>query len=261
MIVHRILLALAVLVIMNPQILSQPEKPDQRIFRVVKVLPHDPQAFTQGLIYEEGFLYEGTGQYGQSSLRQVQPLTGKVVRSYKLPSHLFGEGICIVNDRIYQLTWEAGLCLVFDKKNFELLKTIHYPLPQEGWGMAYNGRDLIVSDGSATLFFLNPKTLKLRRKLAVHYHGRSVRMLNELEYVDGEIYSYVWQQSLIVVIDEDTGKVKAWLDLSKLVPKNLKGHIDHVLNGIAYNMKTRQFYVTGKMWPNIFVLEIKGDEK
>lgn len=261
MIVNRILLALAVLIILNGQLSSQAGKPKQRIYRVVKVLPHDPQAFTQGLIYDEGFLYEGTGQYGQSTLRQVQPQTGKVVRSYKLPPHLFGEGIGIVNGRIYQLTWEAGLCLVFDKKNFELLKTIHYLLPKEGWGMAYNGRDLIVSDGSATLYFLDPKTLKLRRKLPVHYHGRPVRMLNELEYVEGEIYANIWQQSHIVVVDEDTGKVKAWLDLSKLAPKNLKGHIDYVLNGIAYNLETKQFFVTGKMWPHMFVLEIQGDEK
>ena len=256
----RILFAMAVLFILNGLILSQANQPGQRTYRVVKVLPHDPQAFTLGLVFEDGFLYEGTGQYGESTLREVQPENGKVVRAYELPAHLFGEGIGIVNNRIYQLTWQAGLCLVFDKHDFRLLKTIYYSLPKEGWGMTYNGRDLIVSDGSATLYFLDPKTLKLRRRLPVHYNGRPIHMLNELEFVGGKIYANIWQQSHVVVVDEDTGKVKGWLDISKLVPKHLKGHIDYVLNGIAYNRETKHFYITGKMWPKMYVLEIQGGE-
>lgn len=227
-------------------------------YRVIKVLPHDAKAFTQGLVYENGILYEGTGQYGESTLRQVQPNNGQVIRSFKLPSHLFGEGIAIVKDRIYQLTWEAGLCLVYSKEDLRLLRTIHYPRPKEGWGMTHNGRRLVVSDGSSFLYFLDAKTLKVRRRLQVHDRGRPVPMLNELEYVDGYIYANIWQQSRIVVVDEDTGRITVWYDLNRLVPRHLRGHIDYVLNGIAHDPATGLFYITGKMWPQMYVIEFQG---
>jgi glutamine cyclotransferase len=233
-------------------------QPTRANYRVIKVLPHDARAFTQGLVYENGILFEGTGQYGESSLRRVEPKTGQVIHSYQLPVHLFGEGIAIVRDRIYQLTWEAGLCLVYNKANLKLLRTIHYPLPREGWGMTYNGNHLVVSDGSSSLYFLDAKTLKMRRRLQVHDRGRPVRMLNELEYVNGDIYANIWQQSRIVVVDQNTGRIKRWYDLNKLVPAHLRGHIDYVLNGIAYDPQTRHFFVTGKMWARMYVIEFQG---
>lgn len=223
-------------------------------YRIVNSYPHDREAFTQGLVFEDGYLYEGTGRWGQSSLRKVDLETGIVLKTLRLPSQLFGEGITIVNDKIIQLTWKAKVGLVYDKFSFKLLDVFYYPT--EGWGITYNQTHLIMSDGSSTLYFLDPHTFKEVGEIDVHDVNGPVERLNELEYVEGEIYANVWKTDHIAKIIPETGEVSAWIDLQGLLGAEDRAFPLDVLNGIAYDEHKRRLFVTGKLWPRLFEIEL-----
>jgi len=219
-------------------------------FRLVHTYPHDRQAFTQGLAFHQGQLYEGTGIHGRSSLRQVDMKTGKVMKLHKLPDHLFGEGLAVFGDRIIQLTWRSNVGFIYDRRTFELIREFHYA--GEGWGIASDGHRLIMSDGSDTLYFLDPETLAETGRIQVIDRGRMVYRLNELEYVNGEIYANIWQMDRIARIDPETGSVVGWIDLSGLLDRGGDNGKAGILNGIAYDQKHNRLLVTGKYWPYMF---------
>ena len=223
-------------------------------YRVVHTYPHDPAAFTQGLVFEDGLLYEGTGLYGQSSLRRVELETGKVLQRRELPAEYFGEGITVFGDRIIQLTWQSNLGFVYDKETFELLKEFSYPT--EGWGITHDGTRLIMSDGTATLRFLDPETLQEIGRIDVSDDAGSVARLNELEYVQGEIYANVWQTDRIARISPQTGRVVGWIDLQGLLSAEDRARPVDVLNGIAYDAENDRLFVTGKWWPRLFEIDL-----
>ena len=220
--------------------------------RVVREFPHDSTAYTQGLVYDEGTLYEGTGKRGKSSLRQVDLVTGKILQLQPLDDHLFGEGIAIWNDRIVQLTWTSRFGIIYDKKSFRELGRFRYS--GQGWGLTHDGTHLIMSDGTSSLRFLDPKTFHVIRTLRVQNRGRRVHNLNELEYVNGEILANVWGEDYIVKISPSTGHVTAFIDLRHLAPR--RSERDSVLNGIAYDVTGKRLFVTGKNWPKLFEIEL-----
>ena len=228
-------------------------------YRVVNTYPHDPRAFTQGLVFADGILYEGTGLRGQSSLRKVDLETGNILRVRQLAAHFFGEGITIYGNRVIQLTWRAKVGFVYDIQTFQLLDTFHYPT--EGWGITQDGRSLIMSDGTSTLYFLDPQTFQEVHRLKVHTRDGPVSRLNELEYVQGEIYANVWKTDRIARISPETGEVAGWINLEGLLrPEDRHRRID-VLNGIAYDVKNDRLFVTGKLWPKLFEIELVVPEK
>jgi glutamine cyclotransferase len=219
-------------------------------YEIINVFPHDRGAFTQGLVFEEGLLYEGTGLRGASTLRKVELETGLVQQQYDLPEQYFGEGITVYGDKIVQLTWQSNIGFVYDKDEFSLLDTFNYPT--EGWGLTYDGERLIMSDGTPTLHFLDPDTFKEIGQVQVHYEHGPVGRLNELEYVDGQVLANVWTTDLIARIEPQTGQVTAWIDLSGLLePEDRELGVD-VLNGIAYDAENDRLLVTGKWWPKLF---------
>ena len=224
-------------------------------YDVVRAYPHDRTAFTQGLAFDDqGALYESTGQRGQSSLRRVELSSGAVLQRHDLPASLFGEGIAVVGDRIIQLTWQAGRGFVYDKASFDLLREFAYRT--EGWGLTHDGRRLIMSDGSATLYFLRPDTFTETARLTVRDHRGAVGRLNELEYVRGEILANVWQTDRIARIDPRSGHVTGWIDLTGLLkPSDRRQRVD-VLNGIAYDARADRLFVTGKWWPRLFEITL-----
>lgn len=217
-------------------------------YKVINAYPHDKKAFTQGLIFEGGYLYEGTGQYGSSTLRKVELETGKVVQIYKLPPQFFGEGITIYKNQIIQLTWQSHIGFVYDLKSFDLMREFRYST--EGWGITHDGKRLIMSDGTAKLYFLDPETFKQIDQLRVRNAQGLVNMLNELEYIRGEIYANVWQENRIARISPKTGMVLGWIDLGGLCRWN------GVLNGIAYDVESDRLFVTGKLWPYIYEIKL-----
>lgn len=221
-------------------------------YKVVNSYPHDPNAFTQGLFFHDGFLYEGTGLRGRSSIRKVELATGRVVQAVELPGEFFGEGITLWGDRLIALTWQEQTAFVLDLKTFKLWRKFSYT--GEGWGLTQNGRELIMSDGTAELRFLDPLTFKELRRVRVTAGGRPVDQLNELEWVEGEVYANVWQTDRIARIDPRTGQVTGWIDLSGLLPQ--RGGADDVLNGIAYDAKAKRLFVTGKLWPRLFEIRL-----
>ena len=224
-------------------------------YRVVNEYPHDPEAFTQGLVYENGIFYEGTGlTLGRSSLRKVALETGEVLQIHNLASELFGEGISVVGDRIWQLTWTNGIAFLYDKETFEQLDRVRYPT--EGWGLTYDGERLIMSDGTATLYFRDPDTFELLGQVAVHDEQGPVVRLNELEYVEGLVYANIWQTNRIAIIDPAGGQVVAWIDLSGLLQLEDPAQPVDVLNGIAYDAANERLFVTGKLWPRLFEIEL-----
>jgi len=224
-------------------------------YEVVNAYPHDPAAFTQGLFYfDDGVLYEGTGIRGRSTLRKVKLETGEVLQLYALPGHLFGEGITLYGEHIIQLTWQSHTGFVYDRATFDLLREFHYP--GEGWGITHDGERLIVSDGTASLTFWDPESLEAIGQIEVHDVNGPVTRLNELEYVQGEIYANVWQTNRIARIDPTTGRVTGWIDLTGLL--SLEGYdkpVD-VLNGIAYDAENDRLFVTGKLWPKLFEIRL-----
>jgi glutamine cyclotransferase len=235
----------------------QPKRAEQTPvfgYKILNRYRHDPQAFTQGLVFHEGSLYEGTGLYGQSSLREVELESGEVKRSIRLPGQVFGEGVTIWQDRIIQLTWRARLGFVFDLETFKFEKQFRYA--SEGWGLTHDGRHLIMSDGSANLHFLNPETFAVEKVMQVFDDGIPVGQLNELEYVDGAIYANVWKSDMLVKISPANGAVLAWIDLSGLGRGAGARHADNVLNGIAYDVEAGRLFVTGKRWNTLFEIEV-----
>lgn len=220
---------------------------------VLAQFPHDPRAFTQGLTIADGVLYEGTGWYGESSLRRDDLSSGSVLEQVPLPNNVFGEGIAVVGDRIVQLTWQTHLGYIYDRASFAQIGTFGYPT--EGWGITFDGSRVIMSDGSATLRFLDPSTLSEVGTLDVRANGQPVQMLNELEYVNGAILANVWQTDQIAIIDPITGDVGTWLDLTGLNSAPVTSR-DDVLNGIAYDADSQRLFVTGKRWPRIYEIEI-----
>ncbi len=227
-------------------------------YEILHTYPHDPGAFTQGLIYHDGFLYESTGLLGQSTLRKVELETGAVIQLHALPDDVFGEGLTLLNRRLYQVTWQSHLGFVYDQHTFKLLQTFEYPT--EGWGLAHDGQRLIMSDGSATLHFLDPETLEETGTLEVtDLDGNPVPRLNELEVIQGQIYANIWPTDRIARIDLHTGQVTAWIDLAGLLDvRNLSQPVD-VLNGIAYDTQGDRILVTGKWWPTVFHIRLIRD--
>ena len=224
-------------------------------YKVVREYPHDPSAFTQGLVFVDGFIYEGTGLNGRSSLRRVDLTSGEVVQMYNLSSEYFGEGITVYGDRIYQVTWQSNVGFVYDKGSFELLET--FEVATEGWGLTHDGSTLILSDGTSTLRFLDPKTYEEVREINVHDNDIHVLNINELEYVKGEIWANIWLTDLIAWIDPESGLVVGWLDLSGLEDRLEQDSAFDVLNGIAYDSESGRLFVTGKLWKKLFEIEIK----
>ena len=238
--------------------LQKSSSPPERLsFKLVKTYPHDSKAFTQGLVFRDGYLYEGTGQYGTSALRKLDIQSGKALQVKSLAKEYFGEGITILGEKIYQLTWYAGTAFVYDLNSFELLDTLRYPVEVEGWGLTSDGRDLIMGDGSSELFFLDPDTFSLKRRLRVTLNDSEVYNINELEYIDGVIFANVWQTDYIIRIDPQTGLVTGVIDLKRIAPVQYRGHADYVLNGIAYDPASKHLFVTGKMWPELFEIELQ----
>jgi glutaminyl-peptide cyclotransferase len=222
-------------------------------YKVVHAYPHDPTAFTQGLEYHDGFLYEGTGREGHSTLRRVALETGKVLQRIDLAPNYFGEGITVINGRVVQLTYKSQAGFVYDRANFRLLRNFTYS--GEGWGLTNDGSTIYMSDGSAQIRFWDPQTLQERKRITVREGGRAIDNLNELEWVHGEIYANIWQTNRIARISPADGHVIAWIDLTGLLtPEELAG-VD-VLNGIAYDAAHDRLFVTGKLWPKLFEIKI-----
>ena len=228
-------------------------------YRIVNTYPHDPRAFTQGLVFVDDVLYEGTGLRGQSSLRKVDLKTGNILLVRQLKAWFFGEGITIYGNKIIQLTWRARVGFVYDRQTFQLLDRFNYPT--EGWGITHDGNSLIMSDGTSTLYLLDPQTFKEVGRIEVHDMDGPVSRLNELEYVRGEIYANVWRTDRIVRISPQTGAVVGWIELEGLLsPEDRNRQID-VLNGIAYDAKNDRLFVTGKLWPKLFEIELTVPER
>ncbi|RMF04523.1 MAG: glutaminyl-peptide cyclotransferase [Chloroflexi bacterium] len=223
-------------------------------YTIVNTFPHDRDAFTQGLIYLDDIFYEGTGLHGQSSLRKVNPQTGEVLQKIDLPQEFFGEGITVFGDRLFQLTWKSRRGFVYNKNTFEKVGEFEYPT--EGWGITHDGTRLIMSDGSDTLYFWDPDTLaEIGRVRVRDEHGPVVR-LNELEYINGEVFANVWQTDRIARIDPETGQVVGWIVLPNLLSAADRSEPVDVLNGIAYDAATDRLFVTGKFWPKLFEIRL-----
>lgn len=224
-------------------------------YRVIHAYPHDSNAFTQGLIYLNGHLYESTGIKGRSSLREEDLETGRILKYQTVPSRYFGEGLTNWGNTLIQLTWQSHTALVYDLNTFRFLRTFHYPW--EGWGLTQDGKNLILSDGSSTLHFLDPNTFRQVRSIKVTDHGKPIDQLNELEYIHGHIYSNIWHSNRIAIISPATGEVLRWIDLTGILPPGsiADPSSDAVLNGIAYDSAHDRLFVTGKLWPKIFEIE------
>lgn len=251
----RLLLAAAAALAMIDAATAQP-RPSPPVFGydVVNVYPHDRDAFTQGLLYRDGFLYESTGLNGRSTLRKVQLETGEVVQQIEVARRYFAEGLTSWGDRLIQLTWDTNVGFVYDMRSFKQLRTFKYT--GEGWGLTHDDRRLIMSDGSPTLRFLDPETFQVTGRLDVKQGDVPVRDLNELEFVEGEIYANVWTTDRIAIISPTTGQVTGWINLAGLMPRGSTGG-DAVLNGIAYDAAGRRLFVTGKLWPRLFEIKVR----
>ncbi len=232
------------------------EKIDTPVFgyKIVNTYPHNTNSFTQGLIFDEGVLYESTGLNGRSAVKIVDLKTGKTLKSHELPDNYFGEGIAIIENKIIQLTWRSKTGFVYDKKTLKLIKKFSYQT--QGWGITYDGKYLIISDGSAVLYFMDPNTFKVVGTLEVYGDNGKVSKLNELEYINGEIYANIWGTEKIARINPKTGRVTAWIDLSGLLSDQDKKNRVDVLNGIAFNSDKGRLFVTGKLWPKMFEIEL-----
>jgi glutaminyl-peptide cyclotransferase len=223
-------------------------------YRIVHVYPHDRTAFTQGLEYRGGFLYEGTGLNGESTLRKVELESGKVLRTIRLDSQYFGEGITVVDQRVIELTWQSHRGFVYDRDTFQTIRSFDYP--GEGWGLTNDGHQIFMSDGSAEIRCWDPSTLQETRRFTVHDGQTPVQFLNELEYVHGEIFANVWLTDRIARISPMDGQVTGWIDLSGLLSASDLARGANVLNGIAYDSPGDRFFVTGKLWPKLFEIQL-----
>ncbi|HEX8285115.1 MAG TPA: glutaminyl-peptide cyclotransferase [Pyrinomonadaceae bacterium] len=224
-------------------------------YEVVNTFPHDPEAFTQGLVFRDGALVESTGLERHSTLRRVELQTGKVLQKVDVPPYFFAEGLTLLNGKLYQLTWKGEKGFVYDPESFK--KTGEFAYEGEGWGLAQDGESLILSDGSDQLRFIDPNTFKVRRTINVSDRGLPVEQLNELEYVRGEVYANVWHQNRVARIDPRSGRVVGWIDLTGLLRPGETTDPEAVLNGIAYDERGDRLFVTGKLWPKLFEVRLK----
>jgi glutamine cyclotransferase len=223
-------------------------------FKIIKEFPHDEEAYTQGLFWHEGYLYEGTGQNGHSELRKVELATGKVVKSVKLAGRFFGEGIALLGNSIYQLTWTEGRAFVYDAETFRQTRSVSYD--GEGWGLTTDGEKLYMSDGSETIYVRDPDTFAEERAITVVADRRNVYYINEMEWIDGEIWANIYTYNEIVRIDPATGNVTGIIDFSGIQSSSDRHSGDDVFNGIAYDSATGNIYVTGKLWNKVYQVEI-----
>lgn len=237
-------------------VLHSKNRPKLYTYTIKNSYPHDQDAFTQGLEFYNDTLYEGTGEYGASALRKIDYKTGQVLKETKLGTKYFGEGITIMNDKIYQLTWREKVGFIYDLFSFKKLETFDYGESEEGWGLCNDGEKLYKSDGSNKIWILNSETLEEETFIEPVTHNSLANRVNELEWIDGKIYANTWQKDGVLIIDPKTGAVTGVIDF-----RGLKDHLEHsdkadVLNGIAYNKKTEKLYVTGKRWDKLFEVEI-----
>jgi glutaminyl-peptide cyclotransferase len=223
-------------------------------FEVINTYPHDPQAFTEGLCYHDGFLYESTGLIGESSLRKVDLETGSVLQEINLDSQYFGEGMAIIDDQIIQLTWKSNVGFVYNLETFDLFKEFDYST--EGWGLTFDGTSLIMSDGTSFIHFIDPVDFQETAQVQVLDGGVPVTQINELEYFEGEIYANIWQTDFIAIIDPQTGIVTGWIDLTGILNRGGYNQPIDVLNGIAYDPGEKRLFVTGKYWPKLFEIRL-----
>lgn len=223
-------------------------------YKVINSYPHDKEAFTQGLIYDNYRLYEGTGQESGSSLREVELETGNVIRQHNLESSLFGEGITVFRDRIYQVTWTTKVGFIYEKSTFKVINKIYYPT--QGWGLTTIDNKIVMSDGTNVLNFFEPEMFTVVSTIEVYDNERKVDQLNELEYINGEIWANIWMTDLIARIDPLTGKVLAYIDLKNILPESERRPDTDVLNGIAYDKSGKRIFVTGKKWPKLYEIRI-----
>jgi glutaminyl-peptide cyclotransferase len=249
------LLALFLMFLLSAQSMDAATHPAPvESYRIVHVYPHDATAFTQGLVFVNGMLYESTGLRGQSSLRMVDLASGRVLQQHDLAAKYFGEGLTDWQSHLIQLTWQSHLGFVYDTFSFRAVRTFTYPW--EGWGLTHDSRHLILSDGTSVLHLLDPSTFKPVGKILVTAEGQPVLNLNELEYIHGEIYANIWETNRIARISPATGKVIEWIDLSGLRPESVQQNDNAVLNGIAYDSQHDRLYVTGKLWPNLYEIKL-----
>ncbi len=224
-------------------------------YQIVHTYPHDPEAYTQGLVYVDGYLYESTGRNGHSSIRKVDLTTGHVLQHYELADKYFGEGLTSWGSDLIQLTWKAGLGFVYDRTTFAWKRSFQYA--GEGWGLTHDDQQLILSDGTPVLRCLDPKSFSETRRITVtDEKGQPLSNINELEYVHGEIYANIWHTDQIARISPRTGKVLGWIDLTGIIDKRQFHEPDAVLNGIAYDEKNDRLFVTGKLWPKLFEIRV-----
>ena len=229
-------------------------KPPEYTFRIIHTFPHDSTAYTQGLVYHDGFLYEGTGLHGRSSLRKVRLETGEVIQKVDLDPKYFGEGITIFKDKVVQLTWQSELGFVYNLSDFHLLRQFSYS--GEGWGLTTHGAEIFMSDGTAAIRVLDGNTLREKRRITVQDGNTPVTQLNELEFVQGQIFANVWRTDRIARISPQNGKVVGWIDLAGILSPVYRRDQDAVLNGIAYDAAGNRLFVTGKLWPSIFEIQL-----
>lgn len=236
---------------------SQPAQPPavRQTYRVVRTLPHDVTAFTQGLVVHDGMFIESTGQYGQSSIRRVRIESGKVQRLQRLDERFFGEGMTIMGSKAYMLTWLTQLGFVYDVATLQQLSTFTYQ--GEGWGLTNDGTHLIMSNGTNMLMVINPVTYRLERTISVTMDGSPVSMLNELEWINGEIWANIWRTNEIVRINPTTGVVQSVVDCTGILPASAMTDDTDVMNGIAYDSTSKAIYVTGKNWPSVFQISVE----
>lgn len=244
-------------------------------YEIVNTFKHDPKAFTQGLVFLNGFLYESTGQEGESTLRKVELASGKVLQKHDLDDEIFAEGMTVLNDKIYQITWRDGVCFVYGLNDFKLLQELRYN--GEGWGLTSDGTNLIMSDGTHLIKFVDPQTFKVVRTLPIFQEtGKPLYLLNELEYVKGEIWANIWHSeekmtsttqgnlpnigkpNYIARISPETGKVVGWIDLANISPEDSGDNSENTLNGIAYDAASDRIFVTGKNWKRLFEIKLKA---
>lgn len=229
--------------------------PRRYTYKLIHTYPHDGEAFTQGLFYDNGVLYEGTGQETGSSLREVELETGKVLRQHNLESSLFGEGITLYKDHIYQVTWTSKVGFIYNKSDFRVINKIFYPT--QGWGLTTIDDRIVMSDGTNVLYFNEPEMFNAVSRIEVYDNEKKVDQLNELEYINGEIWANIWQTDLIARIDPLTGRVNSFIDMSALYPESKRREVNaDVLNGIAWDEKGGRIFVTGKRWPKLYEIKI-----
>jgi glutamine cyclotransferase len=244
--------------ILTPLVFGAENTANKIGYKIVKTYPHDKNAFTQGFEFYNGYLYEGTGLYGRSSLRKIDLQTGRILKTINLDDKYFGEGITILNNKIYQLSWQNNTLFVYNLE-FDLIKKVNYS--GEGWGLTNDGKNLIMSNGSEYIYYRDPKTFKITKKTEIVFANEPLKNINELEYINGFIYANIWGEDIIVQISPKSSEVIAYLDLKNILDKSKYDYKINVLNGIAYLEDRDHLLITGKLWPKIFEIKITNSIK